>query len=275
VFRGQNPPYGALITYYLKENVGKEDIRVEILDESGQGIRQLKRTPYQAGMNRISWDLRYEGPKPRKEIEVEEDFFSRAPRGPQVLPGRYIVRLIFGEEKYEEPFEVKLDPTVNTTVEDLRIQLSYCLQIRDMQSFVNDALRALDILQDQLTERKQTLEKQKDSILQEAIDVIEEHIENIGSIQNQLVRPEGIVFWSYGPRLLDRLNRLFGAIDGVNAAPTKAQISYFNELKQEFGEAMEIVNTYLRKTAKKLNDTLRKHKVPELFIPKQISVPKK
>ncbi|MBE0460502.1 MAG: hypothetical protein IBX60_02555 [Candidatus Aminicenantes bacterium] len=275
VFRGQNPPYGALITYYLKENVEKEDIRIEILDESGQMLRRLKRVPYQAGVNRISWDLRYEGPRPRKEIEFEEDFFSRASRGPQVLPGRYIVRLTFGEEKHEEPVEVKLDSTVNTSIEDLRTQLSLSLQIRDMQSFVNDALRALDILQDQLNERKQTLEKQKDSILQEAIDVIEEHIENIDSIQNQLVRPEGTAFWSDGPRLLDRLNRLFGAIDGVNTAPTKAQISYFNELKQEFGEAMEIVNTYLRKTAKKLNDALRKHKVPELFIPKQVSVPKK
>jgi len=275
VFRGQNPPYGALITYYFRENIGKKDIRIEILDESGKRIRQLKLVPFQKGVNRIAWDLRYEGPRPRKEIEVEEDFFSRAPRGPQVLPGRYIVRLTFEGETYEEPVEVKLDPTVNTSIEDLRTQLSVCLQIRDMQSFVNDALRALDILQDQLKERKQTLEKQKDSISQEAIDVIEENIENIGSIKNQLVRPEGTAFWSDGPRLLDRLNRLFGAIDGVNAGPTKAQISYFNELKQEFGEAMETVNTYLQKTAKKLNDTLRKQKVPELFIPKQISVPKK
>lgn len=36
VFRGPNTPYGALMTYYLKEKPDKEEkIKLEILDSSG------------------------------------------------------------------------------------------------------------------------------------------------------------------------------------------------------------------------------------------------
>ncbi|MGH9316234.1 MAG: WD40/YVTN/BNR-like repeat-containing protein [Thermoanaerobaculia bacterium] len=85
--RGQNPPYGAAINYWLKEPLqgmeeeAKEEeasaggpekgpkknrIEITVLDVSGTKVRTLKGTN-KSGINRVSWDLRYE---PTTEVRL-------------------------------------------------------------------------------------------------------------------------------------------------------------------------------------------------------------
>ncbi|MBE3064719.1 MAG: hypothetical protein IMZ69_06840, partial [Spirochaetes bacterium] len=62
VFTGPNPPYGALISYFLKarpDDSTKARIRVE--DASGKMIREFE-GPAGPGINRTAWDLRYGPP---------------------------------------------------------------------------------------------------------------------------------------------------------------------------------------------------------------------
>jgi len=273
VFRGPNPPYGALITYYLKEKPEKSiPMNLEILDEAGRQVRILKNIPREAGLNRVSWDLCFEGPRPRRERRVEEDFFFRGPQGPQVLPGNYTIRLHLGDHIFENPVVVRLDPTVPVSPEALQVQQNYAFGLRDMQSFVNDGLRALDTLAKQLEERKETVREQGEKFPREVLDAIESHLKKIESIQDSLARPEGRAFWSEGPRLIGRLSRLFGSIDGVNATPTRAQEDYYRELLQEFRVSMAEVNEYLGQSAKELNRTFRKYQVPLLLLPEPIQL---
>jgi len=271
VFSGSNPPYGALITYYLKEKPEKSiPVNLEILDEAGRQIRILKNIPREAGLNRVNWDLRFEGPRPRREMRVEEDFFFRGPQGPQSLPGTYTVRLHLGDHTFEKPVEVRLDPTVPVSLEALQVQQNYAFGLRDMQSSVNDGLRALDSLAKQLVERKDTVKEQGEKFPREALEAIESHLRKIEAIQDSLARPAGRAFWSEGPRLIGRLSRLFGSIEGVNAPPTRAQEDYYRELLQEFRVSMAEVNDYLSQSAKELNRTFRKYQVPLLLFPEPI-----
>src|SRR5712692_3902648 len=61
-FVAQNPPYGALLQYYLKSKMDdKEKIKITILDKSGKTVRELD-GPKEMGVNRINWDLRYAAP---------------------------------------------------------------------------------------------------------------------------------------------------------------------------------------------------------------------
>jgi hypothetical protein len=271
VFRGPNPSYGSLITYYLKEKLDKEaEIKLEILDKSGKVIRELKNFPREAGLNRIAWDLRLEGPRPRRERKAEQDFFGRGPRGPQVLPDIYSVRLTFNSQAYEKPIMVQLDPMVNVSPDDLALQLQYSLRLRDMQSFVNDGLSALDMLKEQLESRKKTIKKQEERFPKEVMEAVDNHLKKIESIQNTFARPEGIAFWSTTSRLGGRLRGLFGSIDGANASPTKAQMEYFNELEIGYKSGMAEVNKYLSQTVKEIDAELRRNQVPSLLIPELI-----
>jgi photosystem II stability/assembly factor-like uncharacterized protein len=270
VFLGTNPPYGAQITYYLKTAPSPEaPVSLEIMDEARQIIRRLTDIPRTQGLNRMSWDLQLDGPRPRKKqvSPPEQDIFFRGPTGPQVLPGNYTVRLNVGESSFEKPLHVILDPTLESTQEDLRTQQAYAFELRDMQSLVNDALRALDTIQAQLQERKRTLDNQVLDAPEEVSAAIEEHLGLISGMMEEMVKPEGRPFWSEGPRLIGRLSSLFRAVEGANARPTAVQASYLDELRQEFGDALSGVNSYLGRTAPELNTLFERFQLPRVLIP--------
>jgi len=122
----ENPPYGAMIDYYLKANANGP-LTIEILDPAGDLVRKYSsedkappvnpdtlnipafwvRTPESlstaAGMHRWIWDLR---PTPPARPA------GGGGRGgaPVVLPGAYTVRLAVGGKTYTQPLLVKRDP---------------------------------------------------------------------------------------------------------------------------------------------------------------------
>ena len=171
-----------------------------------------------------------------------------------------------GDLHYEQPLEVRMDPSLDVSLDSLEEQQRYAIQIRDMQSFINDGLRALDLLKDQLQERKKTLESQRGQY-DAVIDAIDEHLTRIDSILDILVRPEGKPFWSEGPRLMGRLSGLFRAISGVNTNPTAVQKVYFGELGEEFDMTRARVDAYLIQYAKDINKVFQENNVPLILIP--------
>jgi photosystem II stability/assembly factor-like uncharacterized protein len=58
---GENPPQGALITYYLKSQPPGE-VNITISDKDGRAIRRMRRVADDAGINRVVWDLRHDPP---------------------------------------------------------------------------------------------------------------------------------------------------------------------------------------------------------------------
>ena len=78
-FRGKNPPYGAIVTYYLKDSLEKDaPLKLEVLKD-GQVIREIKKLPREAGFNRVAWDLAYDPAPPRKEPAEGEEKEERPP----------------------------------------------------------------------------------------------------------------------------------------------------------------------------------------------------
>jgi hypothetical protein len=130
----ENPPYGALIDYYLKANAGGE-VTLEILNPAGESIRRYSsterpppvdpntlsipafwvRTPAPlstaAGMHRWVWDLRPTPPANRGAGGGGGGgggIFGG--RSGAVLPGLYTVKLTVDGQTYLQPLRVKMDP---------------------------------------------------------------------------------------------------------------------------------------------------------------------
>ena len=81
----------------------------------------------EAGMQRITWDMRYPGPW---SPDAPEGGFG----GPVVPPGKYSVRLTSGGETITRAFEVKSDPRVaadGVSDGDIAEQVKFQLQVRD------------------------------------------------------------------------------------------------------------------------------------------------
>ncbi|HEX2831535.1 MAG TPA: glycosyl hydrolase [Thermoanaerobaculia bacterium] len=138
-FTAPNPPFGAVFTYYLREELKSkkkqrqeaeakiekdggnepipyptpEQIRAEqreldpavvliVSDDEGNVIRRVS-APVSAGFHRIAWDLRYPPPSPIELTAPEADPFSPPPAGPLVVPGKYSARLVKRIDGVETP----------------------------------------------------------------------------------------------------------------------------------------------------------------------------
>jgi hypothetical protein len=105
-FRGENPPDGAIVDYWLGTARDSGAVSITVLDAGGRQVTSVD-APRHAGMNRAIWNLRH------ARLAARPGTRGRGPDGPYVVPGRYTVRLTVGGRNYEQPVEVREDPRVN------------------------------------------------------------------------------------------------------------------------------------------------------------------
>ena len=155
LYTAPNPPFGAVFTYYLKEDLKTrkkmrweaeaevekeggnveypkwEDLRAEerekdpvilltVTDAEGQVVRRIT-APAGAGMHRVSWDLRYPSTMPASLGGGPTDNpFFQPPQGPLAAPGRYTVTLAkrIGDvtTPLGEPQTFEAEPLANTSL---------------------------------------------------------------------------------------------------------------------------------------------------------------
>ncbi len=139
---GQNPPYGADISYYLG-SVPSGDVQIQILDAGGHVIRALKGKKEQ-GINRVWWDLKYEESKSpllrtkplgAPQVTLGPDgsrpFPSEGKLSPVVAPGDYTVKLKVGAAEFSQRLAVLKDPNSPGTQQDILAQTKMELGLRD------------------------------------------------------------------------------------------------------------------------------------------------
>jgi photosystem II stability/assembly factor-like uncharacterized protein len=275
VFAGPNPPYGALISYHLKEKPGeKTKVKIQILDARGKLISEIENIAKEKGLNRVSWNLRYGGPQVRRPPTDEETQFTGGPRGPQVLPGTYTVKLFVGDKTFEKKVEVRLDPTISAPAADLQTALDMTLKLRDMQSATNNALRTLDSLKAQIEFVERTVKDRLTEVPKDLADKLAEQKKKVEELQNKLAQPEGGLGFEGRAQLVDRIGGLFFTIDGANAAPTPAQRDLYAELQKEFDARIAEFNKSIADSVPQLNETLRRVGAPTLMTGKPIELPK-
>ncbi len=107
VFRGENPPAGAIVDYYLRGAASAPTLTVH--DAAGRLVRRLPAS-FADGINRVVWDLRRE--PFAAGMQGQSGQRGRALDGPFVAPGDYTVRLVSGGTTVEQRVRVDDDPRV-------------------------------------------------------------------------------------------------------------------------------------------------------------------
>jgi hypothetical protein len=103
IFRGENPPEGALLTFYLKSFTG-EEAKITIKNVAGRPVAKFK-LPGTPGLNRINWDL-----KPTKDLLTEYGGEGQK----LVSAGEYTISLSYGEATSIQKIQVTVEPGVET-----------------------------------------------------------------------------------------------------------------------------------------------------------------
>lgn len=142
-FAAPNPPYGAILNYYLREPAN--EIRFQVTDLSGKTIRTLGGTiPGGPGIHRIAWDLRASGPGGSQGEGRGGGGRGGGARGPQVLPGVYAIRMIAGVVTQEQKVEVALDPEIKVGREELVAQWNTLQKILSIMQGTSNMIRETD-----------------------------------------------------------------------------------------------------------------------------------
>ncbi len=86
-FRAENPPFGTMITYYLRSDEG-QDVTLVIRDDAGETVRTLT-GPGTRGIHRVNWDLRPDDVDTTRRMPT----LSEREALEWVAPGTYTVTL--------------------------------------------------------------------------------------------------------------------------------------------------------------------------------------
>ncbi|MEO8438977.1 MAG: glycosyl hydrolase [Spartobacteria bacterium] len=97
-YRGENPPEGALLSFWVKEFTG-EEVKIAITNSAGQPIANLK-APGAPGLGRVNWDLR-----PTKDVLIK---YGGDDPEKFVPGGDYTAELSYGKEKMKQTFHVEI-----------------------------------------------------------------------------------------------------------------------------------------------------------------------
>jgi photosystem II stability/assembly factor-like uncharacterized protein len=181
MFTAKNPPYGAILNYYLKEALPPETsktakteteakaaaeektkpaaepkkegkVKITVSGKDGKVLREFD-GPGAAGTNRTSWDLRYD-PMAEPTEEQKEAMaagYGVGPRGPLVDPGEYTVKIKAGAKEATQKVVVEEDARVQVSAENRAARRAAIDQLYELAKTASKDRKTIEGLKDALT----------------------------------------------------------------------------------------------------------------------------
>ncbi|HKQ06170.1 MAG TPA: hypothetical protein VJ464_13625 [Blastocatellia bacterium] len=265
MFTAPNPPYGAVINYYLKDKA-KDDIKVKITDKSGKTVRELN-GPKEAGLNRVVWDLRGAPPIPPEPPAGGGEGgggggFGFGPRGLKAAPGDYTVAITVAGHQLSKTVRVEEDPRIHISDAD-RAQLAEAqAKVFAMQRAAGQSRRSLQNLKAQLTTLQDSLKKTPgvSADVNTAVKSVSDQVDDLLKKLTGVPATPG----NAGPPLPDepdplqgRINSLAFGLESYTAAPTQDDARRLNEATAALKTFVDQVNKLLDETVAGLNKQMR------------------
>ncbi len=257
-FAAPNPPYGAVINYFVKDKP-KDEVKITITDKSGAVVRDLK-GPKEAGLNRIVWDLRENPPAPPPE-GGGGGFFG-APRGPRGRPGEYVIKVAAADKTGTSNVTVLEDPRIQIVEADRGKLTEAIARVYALQKSTEAARRTMQSLKTQITTLQTSLKDNPD-VSKDVNDSIQKLSDNLTAIQKKLINtPDNT--GGAGPALPDEPRPLSGQITGVafgldsyTAAPTADELVRIEDLSKQLKDIITELNRFVAEDVANLNKQLR------------------
>ncbi|TAN22607.1 MAG: hypothetical protein EPN33_06605 [Acidobacteria bacterium] len=304
----QNPPYGAIIYYHLSQPPSGP-ISLSIFNSDGALVNTISSTlppaitgaaypdywlatpqsralSTAAGTSRFAWNLDYAAP-PAFQTDLENQMNSvehettQGPKGPQVIPGVYTLKLTVDGQTYTRKLTVINDPRIGQSPElmaALRAQMKLTLNAYHAMTGSYDGHAAAAAAEAQVTALTQQANLPS-AVASQAKDV-----------QTQLQAIAGKVetgfFFRRGPapkpgalRSFVDANNGFNTLVsmmqvGLDMAPTPAQIATWESDCRNYDRTVAAWNTMRAKTLVAFNRTLsQNHLQPITISPNSIADP--
>jgi hypothetical protein len=147
-FAGENPPGGALLSYYLSRTA-KQRPTLAISDSSGRTLAHVP-APGRAGINRVSWDLAEDGPVSWHSARE----WNRGPsNGAPAVPGTYTATLHANGSNLTRSISVRPDPRASWTQAQYVERRDFLRELYAELSQIDSSLNDLDAIRTALDKR--------------------------------------------------------------------------------------------------------------------------
>jgi photosystem II stability/assembly factor-like uncharacterized protein len=296
-FVAPNPASGAVITYYLPTEIkptpedrkkGQSPVKIVISDSSGQTIRTMY-GPSKFGVNRVSWNLRYDGPRkltflPEPPERDEEEFFFDPTIGPMALPGAYKVAVTVNGKTETQEVQIQNDPRFNLDANALNAQLKMGLEVRDELSALNEALNRLNSLHKQIAGLQELIgggdqaeDGQTNVSYKPVLEQAKALDKKLAAIQSPLyntdVQPFGQDDVHYLQRFHEQLQDVLRGIMGAyGEAPNELLVEEAAGLRKQLEQHLQEVNAFLYTDVSGFNKVASEHGSSTLFAGSPIQI---
>ncbi len=288
---GENPPTGATLYYYLKAapQAGQE-ITLELADGQGHTVRKFSSKkqastqpaeaqeeeeeegiqptsepmPAEAGLNRFNWDLRYQ---PAVKIPGYSLWdYEGGIEGPWALPGTYTIRLTAGGQTLTAPLDVKIDPRVTASEDDLKQQFEMATGIHQKLSEIDTTVNQLRSLRAQL----QHLDRELGSESGEVLTASKNLNQKLSGLEEKLINPKISASedsLNYPIEIDGKLAALEQAVESAFGAPTDGSRQAYAELSRQLDDQLAAWRDIQSKDVVAFNELARREKVQAIVVP--------
>ncbi len=277
----ENPPTGAMIDYFLKSSA--HNLKLEIVDPqkgvvhafSSDDQHQEKQAPLPVadrwfpkpevlektpGVHRFLWDLTWQS---SGGSSADEESVLTNPRGPEVIPGTYQLRLTVDGQTQTQPLNVIMDPRSSATPETLAQQLKLSQQVFAEVVEAHRALAEIGSAQERLVDIVQNL-NEKTLALKPSVMFAQTQIAKI--LGKNGTAPE------LQPGLQDASNNLASALhvaEGGDRAIPSQVVALYQESSQRVKAGIAAWNKLKGTNLQQLNQKLRKAGLAPVPVPSE------
>jgi hypothetical protein len=250
-FIGDNPPDGALITYYQKRRHIYGRMKLEVLDDKGKLIDTLPASS-RRGVTRVVWSMRLKPPK----VPPAAIIAGEATIGPRIVPGTYTIKLTRGPEVYTTQVVLTLDARAKFTVADRQQEFAAALRVSNLLGDLTFDVDRINAVRQDLSARAAALGN-GDPLAKQLLALSAK----ADDIRKKIVATKEGGALTGEERIREKASQLYGAVVSYEGRPADYYIARIDSLSHERQDVVDEFNAFLAKDLPTVNQSLTAKKM--------------
>jgi len=180
------------------------------------------------------------------------------------------VRLTAEGKSYTEPLELKADPRVKVSGDDLQKQSELGRKIVAQVSEIHEAAAAVREVRNQTRGLAKRFGNGDDARYAALVSASKDFDKKSLDLESQLLQVNSKSSESnlnYPVLIDERLHSLLGSVESADAAPTTQQYEVFDALEKEAQPLLAQYRELMSKDLPALNEMVNKQNIPALYVP--------
>ncbi|MCC6816245.1 MAG: glycosyl hydrolase [Saprospiraceae bacterium] len=252
-----NPESITSIQYYLKDRILDGAVKVDILDEDGKLVKNIPASQ-RKGINKVYWDYRMKPPRVA-EGGTKLDFAGFS--APQVLPGKYIIRLNVKNKDYLDTIQLNHKDEKNYNLEDRKAQYETSMKFYNMHESLAKTVENISAEQKFINETKVKAKNKK------TIQLADQYYKSLEDLKTTLLASKQKSIFADEKKLREEISESYGVAVSGQQRPSNTVISAAEDLSARVDAATIKYSSIKSEYRAKYDKALTKEKIIQVMKP--------